>query len=256
MPAEITLSLSGLFGFLLVLARVSGVIVFVPFPGFKNSPDLARVVISVMLSVCLFSKWPAPAQPPGLATLTFWILAEAAFGITIGLVVSFLLEAFQLGAQVLSIQAGYSYASTIDPNTQADSGIIPVAIQLLAGMCFFITGVDRQLLRALAASFDRFPPGAFHLNLRSAEAVVGAGASMFTTGLRVALPVVAFLMLVDVALALLGRIQSQLQLLSLAFPAKMLAGLFMLASLAALFPTLFEAAAGRTMQNIVRLFGA
>ena len=31
------------------------------------------------------------------------------------------LEAFTLAAQVLGLQAGYAYASTIDPNTEADS---------------------------------------------------------------------------------------------------------------------------------------
>ena len=43
--------------------------------------------------------------------------------------------------------------------------------------------------------------------------------------LRLALPVVALLLMVDVALALLGRLNQQLQLLALAFPAKMLTAL-------------------------------
>ena len=48
---------------------------------------------------------------------------------------------------------------------------------------------------------------------------------MFSVGLRLALPVVALLVMVDVALALLGRLNPQLQLLSLAFPVKMLTAL-------------------------------
>ena len=46
------------------------------------------------------------------------------------------------------------------------------------------------------------------------------GATLFSVGMRLALPVVALLVMVDVALALLGRINAQLQLLTLAFPAK------------------------------------
>jgi len=53
------------------------------------------------------------------------------------------------------------------------------------------------------------------------------------------------LLLIDVALALLGRIQQQLQLLSLAFPAKMLATLAILAALAPTTARIFEGAAGR-----------
>ena len=61
---------------------------------------------------------------------------------------------------------------------------------------------------------------------------------------------VALLVLVDLALALLGRINSQLQLLTLAFPVKMLAALGVLVSMAALFPTMFRAYAGSSFQTI------
>ena len=38
MPASITLSAGALYGFLLVLARVAGALVFVPLPGMKSAP--------------------------------------------------------------------------------------------------------------------------------------------------------------------------------------------------------------------------
>jgi len=49
---------------------------------------------------------------------------------------------------------------------------------------------------------------------------------------------------VDVALALLGRLNAQLQLLTLAFPAKMLTALLVLSWIAALFPRLLREAGG------------
>jgi flagellar biosynthesis protein FliR len=54
-----------------------------------------------------------------------------------------------------------------------------------------------------------------------------------------AMPVVALLVMVDVALALLGRLHAQLQLHSLAFPAKMLTALVMLSWVAGLYPRIF-----------------
>ena len=62
---------------------------------------------------------------------------------------------------------------------------------------------------------------------------------MFTTGLRLALPIVALLALVDISLALMGRIHAQLQLLTIAFPAKMLLSLVLLALLLSTFPAVF-----------------
>ena len=42
MPANLTLSAGTLFGFLLVLARVGGALVFVPLPGVKGAPEPVR----------------------------------------------------------------------------------------------------------------------------------------------------------------------------------------------------------------------
>ena len=62
-------------------------------------------------------------------------------------------------------------------------------------------------------------------------------------------------MLVDVALGLLGRLNSQLHLLSLAFPAKMLAALIMLVWLAALYPRMLLEYAGQAFATGARVLG-
>ena len=59
---------------------------------------------------------------------------------------------------------------------------------------------------------------------------------MFSTGMRLALPMVAILLLVDISLALLGRVNAQLQLLTIAFPVKMLVGLAIFGWLLLLMP--------------------
>ncbi len=119
--------------------------------------------------------------------------------------------------------------------------------QLAGGLLFFSLGMDRQVLRVFAASLAAHPPGTFFLRASSAEAIVGLGAGMFATGMRLAMPVVALLALIDISLALLGRIHQQLQLLTLAFPIKMLAALAFLATIFALFLPVYRAAAERTV---------
>ena len=61
--------------------------------------------------------------------------------------------------------------------------------------------------------------------------------------------------MVDVALALLGRLNAQLQLLSLAFPAKMLAALVMLVWLAVLYPRILLEYAGQAFAAGRRVLG-
>jgi flagellar biosynthetic protein FliR len=92
------------------------------------------------------------------------IVAETLFGVTLGLAIAFLLEGMQLAAQVLGLQAGYSYASTVDPTTQADTTTLQLMAQLLAGTLFFAFGFDRQVLRILARSLESAPGRAFSLD--------------------------------------------------------------------------------------------
>ena len=160
-----------------------------------------------------------------------------------------------MAAQVLGLQAGYGYASTIDPNTQADSGILLVFAQLMAGMLFFALGLDREIVRLFARSLDKVPVGTYIFSPASADSLIRLGSSLFSTGVRLALPVVALLVLVDVALALLGRLNSQLQLLSLAFPAKMLTALLVLSWVASLFPRIMTELAGHAWTTAYRILG-
>jgi len=60
---------------------------------------------------------------------------------------------------------------------------------------------------------------------------------------------------VDLALALLGRINAQLQLGSLTFPAKMLAGLAIVSAMAGVFPTIFQTYAERLFGALPSLIG-
>lgn len=80
-------------------------------------------------------------------------------------------------------------------------------------------------------------------------------AGLFTVGARLALPVVALLVMVDVALALLGRLNQQLQLLSLAFPAKMLIALLALSWVAVLYPRIMTEYGGQACAAARRILG-
>jgi len=240
MGTESIFSASVLMGFLLTMARVSSVFVFVPVPGLKSAVDPARVLMMLGITVALFPVWPrVPAETPG-GLLTVWLLSEAALGVGIGLAVAFAVEAFSFGAQLISLHAGYSFASTLDPATQADSTVLIVLAQTSAAVLFFAMGLDREVLRIFARSLQAYPPGSFVLTRSAAESVLLAGSTMFSTGLRLALPIIAVMIMVDMSLALLGRVNAQLQLLSLAFPIKMMVALGLLAWLSMLLPALMR----------------
>ncbi len=257
MGTELTLDAGTLYAFLLTLARVSGAFIFVPLPGIKAGPEAARAVLAVSVTLALASRWPAiDASAVNVMLLTGWILAEAAMGIAVGLVVTFLAEGFQMGAQIISLQAGYTFATTIDPTSGADSAVLLTVAQLMSGFLFFATGLDRQVLLAIAQSLSTQVPGHVAISPSMVDRLIQMGASIFVTGLRLVLPLLSLLLMVEISLALLGRLNSQLHLMMLARPIKMLLALALFAWLLLIFPKVFTQSAGPAMQLIRSLLTA
>jgi flagellar biosynthetic protein FliR len=164
--------------------------------------------------------------------------------------VSFLLEGVQMAAQMIGLQAGYSFASTIDPTTQADTTSLQLVAQLLGGSLFFALGFDRQVVRILAHSLESNPAGTYTLNGSTVDAITRLGSAIFVTGLQLAAPVLALLLLLDITFAVLGRLQPQLQLLSLSFSIKMLVGMAFLTAILSFFPAVFAKAGAATLHTL------
>ena len=93
---------------------------------------------------------------------------------------------------------------------------------------------------ALVGSFNRWPLGSFSTSPLDGIAMVHLGGAVFQTAVRLALPVIAVLLLIDLTLGLLNQINSRLQLLTLAFPTKIVAALALLYPVTLVAPRLFH----------------
>ena len=240
MRGELVLSTTTLIGFLLTLARVAGVFVFVPIPGMAARSNQARIVLSLSIAMVMFPSWPRPETDLAGGQLAGWLISEAALGIGIGLCVAFVLEGFYVAAQVMGLQAGYAYASSIDPNSQADSSVLVIFVEMAVGLLFFALGLDHEVLRIFARSLEVAPAGTFMLARGAGAQLLMMGGMIFSTGMRLAMPVVAVLLLIDISLALLGRVNAQLQLLTIAFPVKMMVALVIIGWLLLLMPVILQ----------------
>ena len=255
MPIEELFSYSTLFGFLLTLARVSGVFAFLPLGAFRSGPDAARIVLALGVTVALWPQWRVqPGLESSLSRMVAGIANEIALGVAIGITVSLVLEVFQFAAQMVSLQAGLAFASTIDPTSGADSTVLLTTAQIFASLLFFTSGADRLLVRALADSFRLLPPESFALGHSWAEGLIHFSASIFSTGLRLAAPIVVLLLLIDSVLAVLGRMQAQLPLITVAIPLKLAAAMALMALTLTVQVRYFESAMTAALRTLEALF--
>jgi flagellar biosynthesis protein FliR len=237
MHGELSLPLPLLYSFLLVVARIGGAFVFVPLPGLRSAPDQIRIVLILAMTMALYPVWPAVSPQIGPLELCGLLLIDATFGLCVGLFVGLLAEAGLLFGQICGLQAGFSFASTVDPESQADSPVLSAIAQSVCALLFVTLGLHRYIIRVFAESLETLPPGKMLVHREWGSIVVHAAGSLFSVGLRLAMPIIGLMLMVDITLSLLSRFNSQLQLISMTMPLKILAALSLLLML---FPTVYS----------------
>ena len=212
--------------FLLVLARIAGLVGTSPILGHLLVPLRVRAAFAVILAAALAPAVTASAAAP----TTLWGLAgavaiESALGALLGLVAQFIFAGVQLGGQIAGIEMGFGLDALIDPQTHAHITVVAQWQQLLALLVFLALDVHHVLLRALLASFQTAPPGALAVSAVGLHGAIVLSGELFAIGARIAAPVLIALLLTNGALGVLARTIPQLNVFVVGFPVNVGVGL-------------------------------
>jgi flagellar biosynthetic protein FliR len=213
--------------FLLVTARLAGLVVMSPVFGHGLVPMRVRAGLVGVLALALAPAVATPALDGAPSALTvLWLVAvEGAIGACLGLVAQLVVTGVQLGGHVAGVQIGFGVGSAIDPGTETGAGLIAQWQQLVALLAFLALDVHHMVLRALVESFRIAPVGAAVLDGPVLASVVAEGAGLFAVGVRIAAPVLVVLVLVNGGLAVLARTIPQANALAVGLPANVAIGL-------------------------------
>jgi flagellar biosynthetic protein FliR len=256
---ELNLPAAFLVNCALLLSRMAAFVVFVPLPGVRASPATTKVVLAAALTFvaapyALSTIAPQDISSGGVPWLLFGAaISEAALGAALGVTLRLTLDAFGVAAQALGFQAGYSYVNMVDPTSQADASILNVMFALTADLLFLATDMHLFALRTLIDGLRVHPLGSFATRPADAQMMIELGGYMFEAGVRLALPVMAVLLLIDVTLGLLNQVHSRMQLITLSFTLKLGAATGVIVLLLPMAPKVFEAIAERGAETLVGL---
>jgi len=224
----------------LTLVRVSGMLVFAPFFSSSALPMRAKAALAVTVAYLLaplVAGLPNAHAEIGFAAL----IGELAVGLVYGLTLTLLQEMLLFAGQIAGVQFSFSLVNLLDPSTHIETPLLGDLFQLMGTLVVIAAGLDRVLLASFIRSFHAVPLGTFALAPVAGLAIVRAAGGIFLAGVEVAAPVLAGTMLVEIAIALLGRLSPQLPVMSLTVPIKTLAGFLILTGSFALWPRFIEA---------------
>jgi flagellar biosynthesis protein FliR len=219
--------------FFLVLGRVTPLFVLAPLFSAKQIPAQVKGIIAVAISIGLtglaMHGETIPTQPLQVAGL---LMVQVLVGILFAFAIAALLAAVQTAGGLADIVSGFSFGATVDPINGNPGGAFAELYSLIGVMMFIAIGGDAWMLRGLARTFALVPLTKAPQFSSLANAAELSFASIFTSALEVAAPVVLTLLITDVAFGMVSRVVPQMNVFSVAFPLKV--GVSLLAVMATL----------------------
>jgi flagellar biosynthetic protein FliR len=224
----------------LALVRVSGVVVFAPF---LSSTALPIRTKAVFVGAMAYLLAPLVASLPGARVSIGFapLLGELAVGLVYGLTLALMNEMLLFAGQIAGLQFSFSLVNLMDPASPIQTPLLGELFQLMGTLVIIAAGLDRILLASVVRSFSVVPLGGFTLAPTAAMAIVRAAGGIFLAAVELAAPVLAATLLVEVAVALLGKLSPQLPVMNLTVPLKTIAGFLILMGSLALWPRFVEA---------------
>lgn len=210
----------------LVFARVSGVMAAAPLFSQKAVPVPVRVMLSVLLSLILFG-FAGSALPPYAAHPVGFVVAvaiEALTGLLIGYAVRFVFWAVEFAGEMIGFQMSLSMAQVYNPMTGSSANPLGRLISLAFLLLFLLLDGPQSLVVGLARSFVAVPLGGADL-AGGGPLLLSWTGGFFSTAVRLAMPFLVALFLVDVGLGVFARVVPQADLFSISLPLKLLAGM-------------------------------
>jgi flagellar biosynthetic protein FliR len=224
----------------LALVRVSGMVAFAPFFSSTALPLRSKAVFAGAVAYLLAPLVAALPRAQISISLSA-LLGELAVGLVYGLVLALLNEMLLFAGQIAGLQFSFSLVNLLDPNSAIQTPLLGDLFQLMGTLVVLGAGLDRILLASMVRSFRAVPLGSYGLAPLTALGIVHAAGGVFLAAVELAAPVLAATMLVEVAVALLGKLSPQLPVMNLTVPLKTLTGFALLAGSLALWPRFIEA---------------
>ncbi len=242
-----------LSAFIWPFVRVLALFTAAPVFSHRAFPRRARVGLAFMITLIV-----APLLPPANAQALFsplgllLLLQQLLIGFGIGFSVRITFAAIEAAGDLVGFQMGLGFATFVDPQHNQQAPIIGSFLGILASLVFFALDGHLILLSALIDSFTSAPIAVDGLRQFHPQALVTLGATIFSLGLHIALPMVGAIMISNIALGLLSRAAPQLNIFAIGFPVTLMIGFWSLWMSLPFLGGVIEAAFHRNLLEFMR----
>ena len=230
MPFPAGLLLNGFDIFLLVFVRMTGLFVVAPIFGRRNIPTYFKIGFSFFMALILINTMTlqAPDYDENILSYVALVAKEFIVGLTIGFVAYLAFTAIYVAGEIIDMQIGFGVVNVIDPMSNIQVPISSNLYFIISMLVLMALNGHHVLIRALYDSFTTIPLGSAVFDAGLTDLLIGMFSNIFFIGFKIAAPVVAAVLITDVALGTISRMVPQLNVFVIGMPLKIIVGLLVM----------------------------
>lgn len=218
----------------LVMFRLAGVFLLAPLLSSLTIPRTYKALLIFMLSAALFPavRAAAPTLPADLDLfgLVPLIVLEGLVGLAMGGIAAIPLLSLEMAGVLIGQNMGLGLAKVYNPEADFEADVLGQFLFYIGASIFVCVGGLEQLFVGILHSFTTTPICGFTAAHTPLDLLVSTLSSGFELAIRVSAPVTGIVLVLIVVMGLIGKTMPQLNVMSVGFAIKIIAGLAMLAA--------------------------
>jgi len=216
--------------FLYITVRMAGFVLFTPFFGRSNVPNIFKAGFTLVLSVSVSYVYAGDILPMPSTLLEFAvrIILELGLGFLVGVVMNIFLYVPSFAGHIMDEQMGMAMAQTYDPSFQGQATPAANVLNIFSILIFFSANGHHTLLRLMLDSGGVVPFGTASLGTEAAEKVAALFIDCTLLAIKLCLPILGAELMGQVGMGVLMKAIPQINVFAINIEFKVLVGLFML----------------------------
>lgn len=227
MEIPIGAALTVMDGFILIFVRMTGLFVISPIFGRRNIPTYFKIGFSFFMALILINtvKVPSVVQYSNFLQFTLIITKEFLVGLIIGYASYLIFNAIYLAGQMIDMQVGFGMVNILDPISNIQIPITSNFYFIISMIVFLTVNGHHMLIRAMFDSYKFIPlGGAVFTSVLMNDLMIAFG-NIFVLGFKISAPVIAAILVTDIALGVISKSVPQLNIFVVGMPLKIVLGI-------------------------------
>ncbi len=206
--------------------RIGACLMVAPIFGASYVPPRLRLIMAGALTLTVAPLLPPAADVPllsaGGALVT---VQQMLIGAALGFALQMVFDALGLGGQLLANGMGLGFAFNLDPLRGVTTPALGQLYVVLGTLTFLALDGHLALISTLIDSFKGLPIGELGLDPARLRGLADWGSMLFSGALRIALPGVTALLVINLAFGVMSRAAPALNLFAVGLPVTLIFGL-------------------------------